>query len=700
MRKLFLFMMVATILVSCGDKSGSNNPLLQEFTNEFEAPPFDKIKDSHYLPAFEVAMEAHQAEIDSIANNPEEPTFENTIEAMEYSGQLLTRVRSIFSNVRSADTNEELNKVAQEVFPKLTAHSDNIYLNDALFQRVKTLVDKKEELELNPEQDRVLDKIYKRFVRSGADLNEEQKAELREINKRLSTLELTFGQNVLAETNAYQKFVTDEADLAGLSEGMISAAAEGAKEAGKEGQWLFTTQKSSFIPVLQYSENRALREELLMAYNDRCNQGNEYDNKEIIKELMKLRVQRANLLGFDSPAAFILDNTMAKTPENVYNFLDKIWTAALKKGKQEAAELQALMDAEGKGEKLEPWDWWYYAEKLRKEKYDLDEEEVRPYFKLENVRQGVFEVTNKLYGLSYEKLENIPVYNEEVEVFKVTDADGSHIGLLFTDYFPRPGKNVGAWMSSYKHQYKKDGVNHRPIIVNVGNFTRPTGDKPSLLTMDEVETLFHEFGHALHGLLTQATYPSLSGTSVLRDFVELPSQVMENWAFEPEVLKSYAFHYETGEVIPDELIEKIEKVSTFNQGFRYVELTSASLLDMDFHSMTTTDDFDVMEFEKKTMERIGTMPEIIVRYRAPFFKHVFEGGYSAGYYGYTWAEVLDADAFAAFVETGDIFNPEVAKAFRTNVLEKGDTEDPMVLYRTFRGKDATPEALLKKRGLN
>ncbi|MHB9055851.1 MAG: M3 family metallopeptidase [Paludibacteraceae bacterium] len=700
MKKLFLIMVIGTIVVGCTGKSDkSDNPFFHAYTNEYGAPPFDKIKTEHFLPAFEEGIKRHQAEIDSIAGNPEKPTFANTIEAMEFSGDLLTKVNAAFSHLQSADTNDELDSIAKIVTPQLTEHNDNIYLNDKLFQRVKTIYENRSTLGLTAEQNRLLEKIYKRFIRSGAALNEEQKVQLREINKELSTNELIFGQNVLAETNAFKKFITSKDDLKGLPEGVVQAAAEEAKGAGKEGQWLFTTQKSSFIPVLQYSENRELRKELLMAYTTRCNHNNQYDNKAVINKIMKLRIRKAHLLGFASPAAFILDDTMAKTPETVYSFLNKVWKPAVAKAKAEAAELQKMMDAEGKGEKLEPWDWWYYTEKLRKAKFDLDEEQLKPYFKLENVRKGVFDLTTKLYGLRYEKLKGMPVYNKDVEVFKVTDADGKFIGILYTDYFPRAGKNVGAWMTNFKEQYIKDGVNNRPIIVNVGNFTKPTADKPSLLTMDEVETLFHEFGHALHGLLSNSTYPSLSGTNVARDFVELPSQVMENWCWEPEVMKTYAFHYKTGEVMPQELMDKIQKAGTFNQGFVNTELLAASLLDMDYHVKKDTSDINVMAFEKASMDKIGMIPQIIVRYRSPYFKHIFEGGYSAGYYSYTWAAVLDADAFQAFKETGDIYNKKVATAFRKNILEKGDSEEPMKLYREFRGADPNPEALLKKRGL-
>ena len=697
MKKLFFALMIGSIVMACTTKT--DNPFFQSYENEYGAPPFDKIKTEHYMPGFAEGIKQQQSEIDSIANNTDAPTFANTIEKMDFSGQLLKKVSAAFFNVQSADTNDELDSIAKEVTPKLTAHNDNLYLNAKLFQRVKTLYDNRTNLGLTSEQNRLLEKLYKNFIRSGAALNETQKAQLREINKELSSAELNFAQNVLAETNAFKKFVTSKDELNGLPEGVIQAAAEGAKEAGKDGQWLFTTQKSSFIPVLQYAENRELRKELLMAYTTRCNHDNANDNKKLINTIMKLRVKKAQLLGFQSPAAFILDNTMAKTPEAVYSFLQTVWTPAVAKAKVEAAELQKLMDADKKGEKLEAWDWWYYTEKLRKEKFDLNEEELKPYFKLENVREGVFGLSSKLFGLKFEKLTGMPVYNKDVETFKVLDADGSLIGILYTDYFPRAGKASGAWMNNISEQYIKDGVNHRPIIVNVGNFTKPTSDKPSLLTMDEVETMFHEFGHALHGLLAQSTYPGLSGTSVVRDFVELPSQIMENWCWEPEVMKTYAKHYKTGELMPQALMDKIQKAGTFNQGFINTELLAASLLDMDYHSLKDTTAIDVNQFEANTMKRIGMIPEIIVRYRSPYFKHIFEGGYSAGYYSYTWAAVLDADAYQAFKETGDIFNKDVATAFRKNILEKGDSDEPMKLYKTFRGADPNPDALLIKRGL-
>lgn len=685
-----------TLLTAC--QTEQKNPFFETYTTPYGAPPFDQIKLEHYMPAFLEGMAQQKAEIDAIVNNTEAPTFANTIEALEYSGSLLDKVTYVFFNVYMADGNDEMGKIAEEVSPLLSEQTDYIMLNEGLFERVKAVYEAKETLNLNKEQAKLLEETYKSFVRGGANLNKEQKAELSRINKELSLAELQFSKNVLDATNAYQKWIENESELAGLPESVKQAAAEAAKAAGQEGKWLFTVQKSSFLPVLQYSDNRELRKELLMAYTSLANHDDNLDNKAVINKIMKLRVQQAQLFGFTTPAGFILDNTMAKTPEAVYSFLETVWTPSLAQAKVEAAELQKLMDEEGKGEKLEPWDWWYYAEKLRKAKYDLDEEELKAYFKLENVRKGAFDLAGKLWGLQFKQLEDMPVYNPEVEVFEVSDSDGSLIGILYTDYFPRAGKRAGAWMNEIAPQYVRDGVNHRPVIINVGNFTRPTADKPSLLTMDEVSTLFHEFGHALHGLLSQCTYKSLSGTNVARDFVELPSQLMENWCYEPEVMKTYAFHYETGEVIPDALIEKIQKASTFNQGFVMTELLSASLLDMDYHSIADTADIDVNAFEKASMEKMGMIPEIIVRYRSTYFSHIFTTGYSAGYYSYTWAAVLDSDAFQAFKETGDIYNQEVATAYRKNILERGGTEDPMVLYQQFRGKMPNPDYLLIKRG--
>lgn len=675
------------------------NPLLQNYDTPYGVPPFDKIKTEHYFPAFQVGIKQHQDEIDKIASNKSAPTFENTVAALDYSGELLKKVSYVFFNLYSADSNEQMEAIAQQITPQLTEHNDNLYLNEALFKRIKTLYEQKDKLGLNAEQNRLLEKYYKNFVRNGAALNAEQKAQLREINKELSLAELQFGQNVLAETNAYQKWITDEQDLAGLPDNVRQAAAEAAEQAGKKGAWLFTLQKASFIPVLQYSENRDLRKELLTAYTHIANNNNQHDNKAVINKIMKLRIQKAQLLGFATPANYYLDDTMAKTPDKVYSFLALLWEPSLQKAKEEAAELQQLMEAEDKGEKLEPWDWWFYAEKLRKIKYDLNEEALRPYFKLENVRQGVFDLTSRLYGLQFKKLNNMPVYNPEVEVFEVLDADGSLVGILYTDYFPRAGKQSGAWMNNISEQYIKNGINHRPVICNVGNLTKSTAEHPSLLNMDEVETIFHEFGHALHGLLAQSTYPSLSGTNVARDFVELPSQIMENWCWEPEVLKTYARHYQTNEVIPDDLIEKIQQSRLFNQGFNMTELLAAAYLDMDYHTRKDTSDFNVEDFESASMAKIGMIPQVHVRYHSTYFNHIFTGGYCAGYYSYSWAEVLADDAFQAFKETGDVYNQELSFAFRKKILERGDSDEPMKLYIDFRGKEPQPDALLMKRGL-
>jgi len=697
MKKVLLTLMIGLLLMGCAK---TDNPFFETYKNKYGAPPFDKIKNEHYMPAFKEGILQQTKEVNAIADRKEAPTFENTIAALEYSGDLLKKVSSVFFNLYSCNTNESMEKIATEITPILSEHNDNIYLNAKLFARVKTLFDNKATLGLNAEQIRLLEKYHRIFIRSGAALNPDQKEKLRSINKELGLAELAFGKNVLDETNSYKKVIDKEADLAGLPESVRQSAAEAAKVDGKQGKWLFTTQKASFIPVLQYSENRELRKELLMAYSTRANHNNASDNKVVINKIMKLRTQKAQLLGFATSADFKLDDTMAKTPKAVYDLLKTVWTPALAKAKEEVAELQKIMDAEGKGEKLEPWDWWYYSEKLRKSNYNLDEEALRPYFKLENVRQGVFDLATKLYGLKFTKLAGMPVYDPNVEVFEVNNADGSLLGILYTDYFPRAGKHAGAWMNNITDQYIKNGINHRPIICNVGNFTKPTADKPSLLNMDEVETMFHEFGHALHGLLTQCTYPDLSGTNVARDFVEMPSQFMENFCWEPQVMETYARHYKTGKLMPKEMMDKIQQAGTFNQGFINTELLAASFLDMDYHMKKDTLNFDVNAFEKVSFEKMGMIPQIISRYRSTYFNHIFSSDeYSAGYYSYTWAAVLDADAFQAFKETGDIYNPKVATDFRKKVLERGDSEDPMVLYKNFRGANPNPDALLKKRGL-
>ena len=690
------------ILLACT----TSNPLLEQPKNEYGIPAFDQVKPEHYLPAFEAAIAEQKAEIDAIVNNPAEPTFDNTIVALDRTGMTLERVAGVFFNVLEADGNDEMNAIAEKVSPMMSELSDGIILNEALFQRVKFVYDMRDQLGLNPEQMRLVTETYKSFADNGANLPEEQKERLKEINQELGLLSLKFGNNVVAETNACQRFVTDEAQLKGLPESAKAAAAEEAEAAGHPGEWLFTPKRTSFTPVLQYCENRDLRKQLLMDYTTRANHDNENDNKAVIVREMELRIEKAQLFGYNNPADYILADCMAKDHKTVDAFLASVWAPSLAAAKREAAALQEMMDAEKMAEDphtdiqvlLQPWDWWFYAEKLRKAKYALDEEELKPYFELNNVRKGAFGVAEKLYGIRFEKLENMPVYNPEVEVFKVTEADGTFVGILMTDYFPRSGKRPGAWMNNIVPQYiDAEGVDHRPVIINVGNFNKPTAGTPSLLSMDDVETLFHEFGHALHGLLSKAHYKSLSGTNTPRDFVELPSQFMENYVYQPEVLKTYAFHYQTGEIIPDSLIEKINKAGTFNQGFVTTELLSASILDMNFHELTTADSLDVNAFEKQSLEQMGMIDEIIVRYRPTFYNHIFTTGYEAGYYSYTWSAVLDADAFAAFKETGDIFNADAAMRFR-HLLEQGGTRDAHELYLEFRGKEADPQHLLRRKG--
>lgn len=696
MKKANIILLVSILFMACTQQ----NPLLNQPQTPFGAPAFDQVQLKHYLPAFKEAIRLNQEEIDAIVNNEEAPTFENTIVALDRSGIVLDRVCGVFYNVLEADGNEQMDAIANEVAPILSDFQNGILLNEGLFSRIKAVYDQRESLNLNPEQLRLLTETYKSFAQNGANLPADKKARLKEINSQLAVLSLQFGQNVVAETNspAVQRFITDEALLEGLPESAKAAAKEEAAAAGRPDAWLFTPKRTSFTPVLQYCKNRELRKQLLMDYTTRGNHDNANDNKSVINQTMRLRLEKAQLLGYDCPANYILADCMAKDAKTVDAFLQSVWEPSLAAAKREAAELQKLLEQDFPGEKLQPWDWWYYAEKLRKAKYDLDEEEIKPYFELSNVRRGAFQLAHNLYGLNFEQLDNMPVYNKEVEVFKVTDADGSLVGILYTDYFPRAGKRPGAWMNNILPQYvDAEGVDHRPIIINVGNFNKPTKDNPSLLSMDDVETLFHEFGHALHGLMSKATYKTLSGTNTPRDFVELPSQFMENYCYEPQILKTYAFHYQTGEVMPQELIDKINAAKKFNQGFVETELLSASILDMDYHELTNCDTIDVNAFEAASMEKMHMIPEIIVRYCSTFYNHIFTTGYEAGYYSYTWAAVLDADAFAAFKETGDILNPEVAKRFR-HLLEQGGTRDAQDLYLEFRGKNADPKYLLQRKG--
>jgi peptidyl-dipeptidase Dcp len=675
------------------------NPFFQAYDTPFQVPPFNKIKNEHFKPAILEGISKHEAEIAAIANNTQAPTFDNTILAMENAGTLLSDVSSVFSNLNSANTNKEIQNVAKEVAPNLSAHRDNIYLNEKLFTKVKALRDKKESLGLNLEQAKILDNAYKDFVRSGANLSNADKEILRKINGTLSLASLKYGQNILAETNKYELVIDNKKDLAGLPQGLIEAAAADAKAKGKEGKWVFTLSNSSVMPFLQYSSNRALRQQIWNAYQTRGNHDDAFDNKENVIELANLRGQKARLLGYTSHSTYVLEESMAKTPQNVNKLLNDLWKPALEIAKTEATDIQKMMAKDGIKGAVQPYDWRYYTEKIRKQRFDLDEEELKPYFSLDNVRKGVFQVTENLYGIKINELTNVPKYHEDATVWEVTEKDGTHLGVMYMDFHPRESKRGGAWMTSYRSQKTVDGKRIAPVVSIVCNFTKPSANAPALLTFDEVTTYFHEFGHALHGLLSNVTYRSLAGTSVPRDFVELPSQIMENWAAEPEVLKLYAKHYKTGEVIPEALVNKLKKAGTFDQGFTTTEYLAASLLDLEYHSQTKDITVDANTFEKAAMKKIGLIESIIPRYRSTYFSHIFSGGYSSGYYSYIWSGVLDTDAFEAF-KTTSLFNPEKAKLFRENVLEKGGTEDPMVLYKRFRGAEPSIEPLLRKRGLD
>jgi peptidyl-dipeptidase Dcp len=697
MKKMFIMVMIACLCAVLCTKQ-EKNPFFSEWTTEFEIPPFNEISKEHYLPAFHKAIEQQNGDIEKIVADQNEPTFKNTVEALEESGALLRKVSSVFDVLNGSMTDDEMQKIDEQVTPLLSNHRDDILFNEALFQRIKAVYDGKEELDLTEEQSTLLEKYYLDFVRGGANLGEEDKAELRKINEELSNLTMKFGQHVLKENNRYELVIESEEDLAGLPQSVINAAAKAAKDRGHDGKWVFTLHRSSITPFLTYSENRDLREEIFKAYINKGNHDDELDNKTIASRIAYLRAKRARILGYETHAHYVLEENMAKKPENVYDLLLKIWEPALKRSKQERSELQELIYEEGEDFKLEPWDWWYYTEKLKKKKFDLSDEMTKPYFELNNVREGAFYVANQLYGIQFVERTDLPTYHPDVKVFEVKEEDGSPIGVFFADYYSRASKRGGAWMNSFRKQYRLEGKETTPIVTNNLNLTKPSGDSPTLLTFDEATTLFHEFGHALHGLLSDCTYPRLSGTSVPRDFVELPSQIMEHWAAEPDVLKVYAKHYETGEPIPQELIDKIENAGHFNQGFITVEYLAASFLDMDWHTLSEPVEHDALEFENKSMEKIGMIPEIVVRYRTPYFQHIFSGGYASGYYSYIWSEVLDCDAFHAFKETS-LFDKETALSFRTNVLEKGGTQDPMILYMNFRGKEPDVKYLLEKRGL-
>lgn len=699
---LTLLLIASLFLISCMEKSETDmneNPFFTVYKTPFGTPPFDEIKNEHYLPAYYKALEEQNAEIEQIINTQAAPDFENTIVALEKSGKLLAKVNNVFSNLKEAHTNETFNKIAKEITPVLAKHSDNIKLNEKLFSRIKTVYDNQDKAGLTDEQKAVLKKYYDDFAKNGAALEGTEKERVKEINQKLSSLTLEFGDRVLNETNNFKLYIKDEADLAGLPEAAITGAKEAAEAEGRNGEYLFTLHKPSLIPFLQYAQNRELREKMFKGYINRGDQGNENDTRDIIKEIVTLRYEKAQLLGYETHAHYVLDDNMAKNPANVYQRLNELWEPALKVAENEANDMQKIVNAEGGNFNLQPWDWWYYAEKVKKAKYDLNEEDLRPYFELENVKNGVFEVSGKLFGIKLKERNDIPKYHDDVIVYEVLNKeDDSHVGILYTDYFPRSSKRGGAWMDAIVKQSNINGDFVAPIIINVGNFSKPVGDKPSLLSLDETLTLFHEFGHALHGLLSRGKYPKITGTSVPRDFVEFPSQVMENWAMEPEVLKLYAKHYKTGDPMPDELIEKIKKSGKFNQGFAMVEYLAASYLDMDWHTLKNFDNVDVREFEISSMSKRGLTDKIVPRYRSTYFNHIFAGGYSAGYYSYIWAEILDADAFAAFKQQG-IFDEDLAKKFKENILEKGGSDDPMDLYVAFRGEEPKVEPLLIKRGL-
>lgn len=675
----------------------TDNPFFRDWETPFQTPPFDEIKQEHFLPAYEEGIKQQNAEIEAIVDNQDKPDFKNTITSIEKSGELLTKVIKVFGSLNGTDTNNEMQKIAEKSTSMLSKHIDDFYLNEKLFQRIKTLYNKKESLNLTTEQNRVLENYYLDFVRGGANLSENGKEKLRSINDELSQLILKFGDNVRKENNKFEMIIDNEKDLAGLPDASIQAAKEKAEAKGLTGKWLFTIDKPTLIPFLQFSEKRDLREKMYRAYMNRGNNNDELDNKEIFSRIIVLRVEKANLLGFSTYSDFVLQKKMAKTPGNVYSFLNDIWKPTVKKSISEAEEMQKIINAEGSNFNLEPWDWWYYAEKVKKEKYSLDEEMLRPYFKLENVIDGVFAVSSKLWGLQFVARDDIQVYNPEVEVFEVKEANGNHIGILYTDYFPRGGKTNGAWCGDFRGQSNIDGKYITPLVTNVGNFSKPTSDMPALISLDEVRTLFHEFGHALHALFQNVTYPSAG--SVPSDFVELPSQIMENWAMQPEVLKLYAKHFETGEAIPQELIDKIDNSRFFNQGFETLEYIAASLLDMDWHVITDTVERDVTQFERESILKMGLIPQIWPRYLTTNFLHIATWGYESGYYSYLWSAVLDSDAFESFIENG-LFDKTTADSFRENILSKGGCEEPMELYVKFKGRKPTVDALLKKRGLN
>ena len=693
MKKLILPLLAVLMMTACTE----TNPLLSDWNTPFEIPPFEQVRPEHYLPAYIKAMEVHSAEIDAITSNPEPATFENTIVAYDEAGELLSRVSAVFGSASGVKSNDEIIAIAKELSPLTSAHSNEIRLNESLFARIKEVYDNRDSLGLDSDQMRLLTETYKGFARNGAELPADKKEELKKINTELAANQLAFGQNLLKETE-WTLLVENEEDLAGLSDAQIAAAATRAQQAKKEG-WIFGLDNPSIMPFLQSADNRELRIKMLNAYLNRCNNGNEYDNNQVIKNLISLRLQKAQLLGYEDYAAYVLEERMAKNADAVYSLLNQLWTPAIAVAKVELADIEALAAKDGITDVVAA-DWRYYFEKSMQSKFNISDEELRPYFKLENVRDGIFYVSNKLFGITFEQLDNVPLPHPEAVAFECKEADGTTLGIVFMDMFSRPGeKRGGAWCGGFRSQSYKDGKREIPLVTIVGNFTRPSGDKPALLSTDETGTFFHEFGHALASLLRDVKYRGLGGMT--RDFVELPSQIMEHWVFEPEMLKVYAKHYETGEVIPAELIEKLDKAGKYGQGFATVEYLAASLLDMDYHVLKSIpDDLEPMAFEQKVLGDRGILPQIPSRYRSTYFNHTFGGGYTAGYYSYIWAEVLDCDAYEAFVETGDIFNKEVALKYRKEILERPGVDEAMNLYINFRGREPKIEPLLKNRGLN
>ena len=696
MRKTIITTCAAAIV--CGSAlAKGDNPFFGKYSSPYGIPPFDKIKVEHYKPAFIKGMEEQKKEIETIVKNKKTATFENTIVALDRSGKLLNKVSSVFYGQNSANTNAEMQAVSRELSPLLSKHSDDITMNAELFKRVKYVYDNQEKMNLDKEQKKLLEETYKDFVRSGANLNAEQQQRLRELNAEISMLQLTFGQNMLAETNAFKLVVDNEADLAGLPQNLIANAAESAKEAGLEGKWVFTLHNPSVMPFLQYSERRELRERMFKGYTSRGSHGNANDNRDIIRRLLKVRAEKAHLMGFKDYASMALDTRMAKTSDAVYELLDQVWKPALAKAKEELADIQTEMAKDGRDFEAEGWDWRYYADRAKRAKYSFDENELRPYLELNNVRDGMFYCANRLYGITFKPLKNVPLPHHDAQSFECRDADGSLLGVLFLDFFPRASKRGGAWCGTYRSQSYENGKKVTPVVTIVCNFTKPAAGQPALLSADETSTMFHEFGHALHNFFKDVHYQGVSG--VPRDFVELPSQVNEHWAFAPEVLKVYAKHYKTGEIMPQELVEKLDRSGKYGQGFATVEYVAASLLDMDYHVQEVPEDVDLLDFERRTLVSRGLLSQIPPRYRTTYFNHTMGGGYTAGYYSYMWAEVLEADAFEAYKETGDIFNKEVATKFRKYILTPGGIDDAMDMYVNFRGKKPSIEPLLKNRGL-